>query len=48
MVTSVADADGRQLRHLVSKDNTARQVWADTAYRSKKNEKWLVKNTLVA
>ncbi len=33
MATSAADADGRQLRHVVSKDNTASDVWADSAYR---------------
>ncbi|MEO0923001.1 MAG: transposase, partial [Pseudomonadota bacterium] len=40
-VTSASDADGRQLRYLISKDNTASDVWADTAYRSQSNEKWL-------
>lgn len=42
MVTSASDADGRQLKHVVGKDNTASDVWADSAYRSKKNEKWLI------
>ncbi|MDD7911504.1 transposase [Pseudovibrio exalbescens] len=46
-VTSASDADGRQLKHVITKDNTASDVWADSAYRSKKNEKWLVKNMLV-
>ena len=40
MVTSATEADGRQLRHVVSKDNTASDVWADSAYRSQSNEKW--------
>ena len=40
-VTSASDADGRQLKHVVTKDNTASDVWADSAYRSAKNEKWL-------
>lgn len=40
-VTSAASPDGRQLNRLVSKDNTSSEVWADSAYRSKKNEKWL-------
>ena len=47
-VTSASDADGRQLKHVITKDNTASDVWADSAYRSKKNEKWLVKNMLVS
>jgi transposase, IS5 family len=29
------------LRDVVTGDNTARDVWADTAYRSQANEKWL-------
>ena len=32
---------GAQLLVLVSEDNTAPDVWADTAYRSKKNEAFL-------
>ena len=47
-VTSAADADGRQLRHLVSKDNTAGDVWADSAYRSQSNEKWLAKTMMTS
>ena len=43
-VTSASYADGRQLKHLVTKDNTGSDVWADTAYRSAKNETWLAKN----
>jgi len=43
-VTSAAHADGRMLSHLVSKENTSSEVWADTAYRSRRNEKWLAKN----
>lgn len=40
--TSAANAhDGARLPVLVSKDNTASSVWADTAYRSKKNEAFL-------
>jgi transposase, IS5 family len=39
---SAANAhDGARLPVLVSKDNTASGVWADTAYRSKKNEAFL-------
>jgi len=33
MVTSASDADGWQLRHIVSTENTSSEVWADTAYR---------------
>jgi IS5 family transposase len=41
---SAANAhDGARLPALVSKDNTAAGVWADTAYRSKKNEAFLEK-----
>lgn len=47
-VTSAADADGRQLRRLVSKDNTAGDVWADSAYRSQSNEKWLARNMMTS
>lgn len=39
--TSASDADGQQLKHVVTKDNTASDVWADSAYRSQTNEKWL-------
>lgn len=41
---SAANAhDGARLPALVSKDNTASGVWADTAYRSKKNEAFLAR-----
>jgi transposase, IS5 family len=40
-VTSASAADGRMLRHLVTTENTASEVWADSAYRSQRNEKWL-------
>ena len=39
--TDGARFDGRMLRDVVTKDNTASDVWADTAYRSQSNEKWL-------
>jgi IS5 family transposase len=45
-VTSAADADGRQLKHVIDKQNTASDVWADTAYRSQRNEKWLEANMM--
>lgn len=47
-VTSASQADGRMLRRLVSTDNTASQVWADSAYRSQRNEKWLTSKMLVS
>ena len=40
-VTDAACHDGRMLRRLVTSDNLAAGVWADTAYRSKDNEAWL-------
>lgn len=39
--TDGARFDGRMLRDVVTKDNTSSDVWADTAYRSQSNEKWL-------
>jgi hypothetical protein len=44
--THAARHDGAQLQNLVSKANTASDVWADTAYRSKANEKHLADNGL--
>ena len=40
-VTSASAADGRLLRQIISTDNTVSDVWADSAYRSRSNEKWL-------
>lgn len=40
-VTSASAADGRLLRQVVSTDNTSSEIWADSAYRSRRNEKWL-------
>ena len=45
-VTSAAEADGGQLRRLVTTANTSSKVWADTAYRSKANEEWLASRML--
>lgn len=46
---SAANAhDGARLPELVSRDNTASGVWADTAYRSKKNEAFLKKGLFVS
>jgi len=47
-VTSASAADGRQLRHLVSRENTGSEVWADSAYRSQRNEKWLAERMLTS
>jgi transposase, IS5 family len=42
--TDAARYDGAQLENLVTRANTASGVWADTAYRSAKNEAWLAKH----
>lgn len=47
-VTSAARHDGAVLREIVTTDNTASDVWADTAYRSKINEEWLRARGLVS
>jgi transposase, IS5 family len=47
-VTSASAADGRMLRQLVTTDNTSSEVWADSAYRSQKNEKWLASKMLAS
>src|SRR6478609_114443 len=46
LATDAARHDGAQLPALVVKTNTASDVWADTAYRSKANEKHLADNHL--
>jgi IS5 family transposase len=48
VATDAARYDGAQLPNLVSKANTASDVWADTAYRSKANERLLANNALVS
>src|SRR5271154_3622328 len=45
-VTDASRHDGALLPALIDKDNTASGVWADTAYRSKANEKHLANNGL--
>ena len=40
--------DGARLAEVVDADNTACDVWADTAYRSAKNEAWLAARGLVS
>ena len=42
-ITDAAAYDGGQLASLLDKDNTASTVWADTAYRSKRNERHLAR-----
>jgi len=44
--TDASRHDGAQLSNLIDKSNTAGDVWADTAYRSAKNEKHLADNGL--
>ncbi len=36
------------LRQLLSDENTSMEVWADSAYRSQSNEKWLAKNGFIS
>ena len=48
VATDAARYDGARLPNLVSKANTASDVWADTAYRSKTNERFLAGNALVS
>jgi len=45
-VTPANAHDGAQLTNLISHDNTGSGVWADTAYRSKKNEAFLKRRLL--
>lgn len=45
-VTSAAAPDGRQLKSLVNAENLSSKVWADSAYRSQSNEKWLAKTMM--
>ena len=40
VVTSAAAPDGRQLKRLIA-ENSSSELWADSAYRSQKNEKML-------
>jgi|SRR5215213_581765 len=48
VATDAARYDGAQLPTLVSKRNTASEVWADTAYRSNANEKHLADHGFVS
>lgn len=47
-VTGASAYDGAQLRNVLNRGNTGSTVWADTAYRSKKNEAWLSKHGYVS
>lgn len=47
-VTDAARHDGRELSGLLDRTNTATAVWADTAYRSRKNEKHVARAGLVS
>ncbi len=47
-VTSAAAYDGAQLGNVLDRGNTGSKVWADSAYRSKKNEAWLDGNGYVS
>ena len=47
-VTSASAPDGRQLKHLMSQENTGSEVWADSAYRNQRNEKWLAERMLTS
>ena len=47
-VTDAARYDGRELGILLDKDNTGSEIWADTAYRSQKNEKKIARAGLVS
>ncbi len=46
--TSASHADGRMLPRLVAPDNTSSEIFADSAYRSQRNEKWLASKMLVS
>jgi transposase, IS5 family len=48
VATDAARHDGSQLPTLISRRNTASDVWADTAYRSKANEKHLANHGFVS
>ncbi len=46
--TSASHADGRMLPRLVAPGNTSSEIFADSAYHSQKNEKWLASRMLVS
>ncbi|MEM9145849.1 MAG: transposase, partial [Pseudomonadota bacterium] len=47
-VTDASQHDGRELPDLVDRSDTASAVWADTVYRSRKNERHFAKAGLVS
>ena len=47
-VTSASHTHGQMLPRLVTADNTSSEAWADSAYHSQKNEKWLASRMLVS
>ena len=47
-VTSAFAPDGRHLKAVIGADNTSREVRADSADRSRSNEKWLAAKMLVS
>ena len=49
IVTDATQQDGARLREgLIQTANTARHVWADSAYRSAENESWLTANGMTS
>ncbi len=46
--TTASAYDGAQLSSVLDRSNTGSTVWADTAYRSAKNEEWLEENGYVS
>lgn len=47
-VTDAARHDGRELGGLLDRDNTGADIWADTAYRSQKNERKIARAGLAS
>lgn len=47
-VTSATHADGRMLPQVIDPRNTSSEVWADSAYRSRRNEAWLADRMLTS
>lgn len=47
-VTSASHPDGRMLPKVITTQNTSSEVWADSAYRSQSNERWLASKMLVS
>lgn len=45
-VSSAADHDGRWFKDVLDGDNTGSEVWADTAYRSRRNEELMARRGL--